>query len=52
MKFEKPIAEIEKFQLNDVISASGGAFIPRQGHPVIEGSCSGHADDYEIVNCP
>lgn len=30
MKFEKPIAEIQKFDLKDVISASGGGDEPAQ----------------------
>ena len=56
MKFEKPVAEVQKFDLKDVISASGESPInnPQTGTIVGEdtGSCAGDkSDNYNFDNC-
>lgn len=60
MKFEKPILEIHKFDLKDVISASGGGTEGSsetenpEGTPIWEdgGTCEGnHHDNYNYNNC-
>jgi len=51
MKFEAPVIEIQKFNLVDVISASGGETQPTGARPdgFHPGSCYGDADarDYD-----
>ena len=55
MKFERPIAEIQKFDLKDVISSSGETTKKSQPGTVVGddgGVCSyTKADNYNFDNC-
>ncbi len=58
MKFETPIAEVKKFDLKDVISASGendptdpGPTTSERYDTINEGHCVGGAPDNNQTNC-
>ena len=51
MKFEKPVAEIERFEISDIISASGIQPTGEAYDTINEGACIGGAPDNNMTDC-
>ena len=52
MKFEKPVAEIEKFDLMDIVATSGEVLPTGEAYDTMhEGECVGGAPDNDETDC-